>query len=269
MGFETILYDVEGGVGIVRLNRPHRMNAVIEQMYAELCQALELAQADDGVRALVLTGSVLKRPTGDKQAFCAGADLKEHGAGTRTPEQKRQYILEAHETTRRLYTCTRPVIAAVNGPARGAGAEMALNCDFVLMADGASIGFPETSLGTFVGGGVTQHLSRLVGMTHAKRLVYTGAVLDGPAAVDLGLALSSHPIDELLPAALELARQIAEQAPISIAFAKQQIQDAPQRDLETVLMAEADAILACMTTADWQEGVDSFAQRRKPVYRGQ
>ena len=269
MGYETILYDREGGVGIVRLDRPHRMNAVIEQMYDELRQVLDEAEADREVRVIVLTGSVLKRPTGDKQAFCAGADLKEHGAGTRTAWQKRQYIFEAHETTRRIFACAKPVIAAVNGPARGAGAEMALNCDFVLMADAASIGFPETSLGTFVGGGVTQHLSRLVGMTQAKRLVYTGAVLDGPAAVELGLALSSHPIDELMPAALELAAQIADKAPISIAFAKQQIQDAPQRDLETVLMAEADAILGCMTTADWQEGVDSFAERRKPVYRGE
>lgn len=268
MGFETILYDVEGGVGIVRLDRPHRMNAVIEQMYDELCQALELAQADAGVRALVLTGSVLKRPTGDKQAFCAGADLKEHGAGTRTPWQKRQYILDAHETTRRLYTCTKPVIAAVNGPARGAGAEMALNCDFVLMADSASIGFPETSLGTFVGGGVTQHLARLVGMTQAKRLVYTGAVLDGAAAAALGLALASHPLDELMPAARELASSLASRAPISMAFAKELMQKAPRRDLETALLAETEAITACMGTEDWQEGLDAFAQQRPPVYRG-
>ena len=266
--YETILYEEEGGIGTICLDRPHRMNAVIEQMYLDLQDALALARVDGSVRALILTGTTWSRPQGDKQAFCAGADLKEHGAGRRTAWQRRQYIELAHETTHQLYTFPRPVIAAINGPARGAGAEMALNCDFVLMADNASIAFPETSLGTFVGGGVTAHLPRLVGMTQAKRLVYTGAVLDGRGAAELGLALSSHPLDELMPAARELAGQVAARAPISIEFAKQHMQAASLRDPRTALLAETEAILACMTTEDWQEGVDSFAERRAPVYRG-
>ncbi len=268
MTYETILLDVEGGVATVRLNRPERMNAVIEQMYLELLDALAQARDRGDVRVLILTGSVRRRPEGDKQAFCAGADLKEHAAGKRTPHQKRQYIKLAHEATRQLYTMPLPTIAAVNGPARGAGAEMALNCDFVLMADTASLAFPETSLGTFVGGGVTRHLAPLVGMAQAKRLVYTGAVLDGPAAEQLGLALSSHPLDALIPAAQALAATLASKAPISMAFAKELMQKAPRRDLETTLLAETEAITACMGTEDWQEGVDAFAQKRPPVYRG-
>jgi enoyl-CoA hydratase len=268
MTYETLLLDVDSGVATVRLDRPERMNAVIEQMYTELLHALARVRDDGDVRVLILTGSVRRRPEGDKQAFCAGADLKEHGAGRRTPHQKREYIELAHETTRQLYTLPQPTIAVVNGPARGAGAEMALNCDFVLMADTATLAFPETSLGTFVGGGVTRHLAQLVGMAQAKRLVYTGAVLDGAAAAALGLALASHPLDELMPAARELASSLASRAPISMAFAKELMQKAPRRDLETALLAETEAITACMGTEDWQEGLDAFAQQRPPVYRG-
>lgn len=265
---ETVLYEERGSVGVIRLNRPDRMNAVIEQMYLDLLTVLDHAEANDETRSLILTGSVRRRPEGDKQAFCAGADLKKHAEADRSPWQKREYILLAHETTRRIYEASMPVIAAVNGPARGAGAEMAVSCDFIIMADTASIAFPETSLGTFVGGGVTAHLPRLVGMTQAKRLVYTGKVLDGAAAVDCGLALESVSLDELMPSALALAETIADKAPISIAFAKEHLQLSPDRDLRTVLLTEAEAIVACMTTDDWAEGIAAFMEKRKPQYRG-
>jgi enoyl-CoA hydratase len=268
MNLETVLFERKDQVGIIRLNRPERMNAVIEQMYLDLLTVLDNVRQDSSIRALILTGTVWKREKGDKQCFCAGADLKKHGEGDRTAWQKREYILLAHETTRQIYEFEKPIIAAVNGPARGAGSEMALNCDFVLMAEQASIGFPETSLGTFVGGGVTKHLTNLVGMTQAKRLVYTGEVLDGPKAVEIGLALESVPVDKLMERALELANKIAEKAPISTAFAKEHLQKALQLDLKTVLLKEAEAILACMNTEDWHEGIVSFSEKRKPIYKG-
>jgi len=268
MKLETVLYDREEKVGIIRLNRPERMNAVIEQMYLDLQVVLDDVRKDDKIRALILTGTTWQRPKGDKEAFCAGADLKKHSAGERTPWQKREYIFLAHETTRQLYELPKPVIVAVNGPARGAGSEMALNGDLLLMADTATIGFPETGLATFVGGGVTSHLVKLVGMMKAKELVYTGRILDGPAAVDLGLALKSVPLVQLLPEALKLAHLLADKAPVSMAFAKKLIHKAPLWDLETVLLAEAEAILACMNTEDWHEGVRSFTEKRQPEYRG-
>lgn len=268
MNYETVLYEVKDGVGILRLNRPERMNAVIEQLYLDIQSVLAAAEKDDLVRALILTGSVRRRPEGDKQAFCAGADLKEHKKGERSPWQKREYILLAHETTRLIYVFPKPVIVAVNGPARGAGTEMALNGDFLLMADTASIAFPETGLGTFVGGGVTSHLGKLIGRQKAKELVFTGKVLDGAAAVEYGLALKSVPVEELLPTALEMATQMAAKAPISMRFAKTILNQAESLDLQTTLMLEAEAILACMTTEDWREGIVSFAEKRKPVYHG-
>ena len=268
MAYETLLVERDDHVMIVRLDRPERMNAVIEQMYLDLQVVLAEAREDPEVRAVVLTGSVRRSPKGDKQAFCAGADLKEHGAGRRTPEQKRAYIELAHETTRQLYELPLPVIAAVNGPARGAGAEMALNCDLVLMAHTASIAFPETGLGTFVGGGVTRHLTQLVGLAKAKYLVYTGAVLDGASAAVIGLALSSHPLEDLMPRALHLARTMAGKAPISMAMAKDLLHRAASTDAATALDAETEAILDCMKTRDWQEGIDSFAEKREPRFEG-
>ncbi len=266
MTYETVIYERQDGVGILRLNRPERMNAVIEQLYLDIQSVLVEAEKDDQVRALILTGSV--RPKGNKQAFCAGADLKEHKKGERTAWQKREYILLAHETTRLLYVFPKPVIVAVNGPARGAGSEMALNGDFLLMADTASIAFPETGLGTFVGGGVTSHLGKLIGRQKAKELVFTGRVLDGKAAVEMGLALKSVPVEELMPTALELAATMAQKAPISMKFAKTILNQAESLDLQTALMIEAEAILSCMTTEDWREGIVAFAEKRTPEYHG-
>lgn len=268
MEFETVLYDKEDRVGVIRLNRPSRMNAVIEQMYLDIQAVLSEAQEDESIRALILTGSVLKRSGGEKQAFCSGADLKQHSAGERSPFQKRAYILLAHETTRMIHDFPKPVVVAVNGPARGAGAEMALNGDFILMADTATIGFPETGLGTFVGGGVTYLLPQIVGMMKAKELIYTGRIVTGPEAVKLGLALESFPVEELMPAALVLARKLAEKAPMSMAFAKDMVHCAPYRDFKTILLVEAEAILACMNTRDWHEGIASFAEKRKPEFTG-
>jgi len=268
MAYETIKYVCEETVGIIQLNRPERMNAVNEGMYHEIQDALNSAETDPSIRALILTGSVLKKDGNAKQAFCAGADLKKHSTGERTPAQKRAYILLAHETTRKIYQFPKPIIAAVNGPARGAGAEMAINCDFIIMAEEATIAFPEVGLGTFVGGGVTYLLPRIVGLLKAKELIYTGRVIDGKSAVTLGLAMRSFPTEVLMQEAKSFVRALAEKAPFSLQLAKKWLQESALLEIETVLLQEAEAILSCMNTEDWHEGVRAFMEKRKPVYRG-
>jgi len=268
MSFQTIELLTEGPVATIRLNRPERMNAVIEDMYLEIQEALAVLRADPQVRAVILTGAMLKRDGSEKQAFCAGADLKEHASARRNPAQRRQYILLAHETVRLLHEFPRPVIAAVNGPARGAGAEMALACDFLLMAEDATLAFPETGLGTFVGGGVTFLLPRQIGLARAKELIYTGKVLDGPAAVECGLALACYPVSSLLQESRKLAREISEKGPISIGLAKRHLQRAPDSNFVTALQREAEAILACMNTADWREGLWAFQEKKRPRFTG-
>lgn len=268
MGYETIRLDLEGSVAVVRLSRPERMNAVTETMYRELIDVLDQTGRDADLRALVVTGSIRVKDGVSKQAFCAGADLKEHAAGRRSDAEQRAYIELAHEATRRLYRHPNPVVAAVNGPARGAGAEMAMACDLVLMAEEATLAFPETSLGTFVGGGVTWHLPRVVGLARAKELIYTGRVIDGREAVRLGLAVRAVPVDELEAEAMALARRLAGQAPLSMRLAKEQLQDAADHDLDAALRLEAEGILACMETDDWHEGASAFVERRAPRFRG-
>ncbi len=268
MSYETILYSRSGNIGLIRLNRPERMNAVIEEMYVEIQDALAKAGEDGEVRALVLTGSVLKKGDVEKQAFCAGADLKKHSTGERTHKQKREYILLAHETTRLLYEFPKPIIAAVNGPARGAGTEMAVSCDFIFMAEEATLAFPETGLGTFIGGAATYHLPRIIGLNRAKELIYSGRVLDGRAALEMGLALRCYPAAQLLDEAKAFAQILAAKAPYSMAFAKKRLQQSPALDIDTVLHLEAEAILTCMDTEDWHEGVKAFAEKRNPVYKG-
>ena len=268
MSYDTIRYEKRGEIAVIRLHRPERMNAVIEEMYHELDRALADARDDGEVRAVVLTGSVRVKDGVEKHAFCAGADLKKHDAGERSHAEKRRYILLAHESTRLLHTFPKPVIAAINGPARGAGVEMALCADLIMMAHDATMAFTETGLGTFVGGGATHHLPKLVGPARAKELIYTGRVVDGREAVALGMAISSHPVDRLEAEAVALAEHIAGRAPISVAHAKRLLQLPAGVDLETVLRMEADAILSCMDTEDWHEGIRSFVEKRAPEFKG-
>ncbi len=268
MDFEAINYRKDGVVGIIQLDRPERMNAVNEAMYREIQSVLNHSESDNDIRVLIITGSVLKKDGVEKQAFCAGADLKEHAAGKRDKVQKREYIELAHATTRMIYEFPKPVIAAINGPARGAGVEMALNCDFIVMAENATIAFTETSLGTFVGGGVTDILPSTVGIMKAKQLIYSGKVIDGKDAVNLGIVLETVPVDEVVSFSMAFANDLAEKAPLSIKLAKSRLQNSKLIDIEQVLKLETEAILSCMETDDWYEGIQAYMEKRKPVYKG-
>lgn len=268
MTFNTIKYNTDDDIGIITLNRPERMNAVIEEMYQEIQDVLLLAKNNNLIRTIILTGSALEKNGQIKQAFCAGADLKKHSSGERSLKQKKEYIMLAHETCRLLYEFPKPVIASVNGAARGAGTEMALNCDFIIMAEDATLAFPETGLGTCVGGGVTKHLSSILGITKAKELIYTGKIIDGKIAVEKGIALASYPFNELYDKTKIFAKELSQKAPVSIKLVKQLIHQAVNMDIKTSLDKETDAIIECMQTKDWQEGIKAFNEKRKPLYKG-
>jgi enoyl-CoA hydratase len=260
MAFATIRYEVLDGIGEIRLNRPHRLNAVVQQLYDELGQALDQAEADREVRAVLLTG--------EGRAFCVGADLKEHRAG-RTPFDRREYLRGEQAVCRRLMLLRKPVVTAVNGYALGAGAEMAIASDFIVMGATAKIGLPEIGLGNFIGGGVSYLLPRLVGLAKARELVFLGVQIDGTEAHRIGLASRVVPDSELMVQARAFARELTRKAPLSMQLAKEQLTLAAERTLDATLVAELEGMTFCATTRDWQEGVDAFAEKRAPVFTGE
>ncbi|WP_445000888.1 enoyl-CoA hydratase/isomerase family protein [Halomonas mongoliensis] len=257
--YETLIIRRHGQVQEIRFNRPHRLNAVTEALYTELNDALTRAEADGEVRVVVLTG--------EGRAFCVGADLKEHKQG-RTAFDRRQYLQGEQIVCKRLMQMQTPVIAAVNGYALGAGAELALAADFMLMAESAQIGLPEVSIGNFLGGGVTWLLPRLVGLAKARELVFLGERIDGAEAVRIGLANRHYPDEGFLEAALAFAEKVASKAPLSMALAKEQLTFSGERTLDACLTAELEGMTFVGTTRDWQEGVDAFAEKRTPRFQG-
>jgi len=247
-------------VRIFRLNRPERLNAVSLPLYQALEAGLAETATDAGIRVVIITG--------EGRGFCSGADLKAHREHAQTPEERREYIETGQRVYRAIQTLPQPVIAAVNGHAIGAGIELALSCDFVVIAEDAKLRLPENTLGTFIGGGTAYTLRRRVGYAKAAELILLGEFFSGRDAHEMGLANRLATAEEVLPVALELAAKLARNAPVSMRLAKQVLDRAERLGPDGTLQAEADALDECMVTDDWREGVRAFAEGRDPVYRG-
>jgi enoyl-CoA hydratase/carnithine racemase len=259
MEFDQVLTDVEDHVLTITLNRPDRLNAWTATMSRELIAAFDRADADDDVRAVVVTGA--------GRGFCAGADL---AGGGETFDPRARESTDAiprdngGQFTLRVFDCTKPVIAAINGPAVGVGATMTLPMDIRLAADDARIGFVFARRGIVPEACSSWFLPRIVGISRAMEWVATGRVFPAREALEGGLVRSLHPRDELLAAAYGLAREIADNAsPVSVALAR--------RMLWTMLGAEhpmlahrADSrgMFARGQSADAREGVTSFLEKR-------
>jgi enoyl-CoA hydratase/carnithine racemase len=262
MEFEQIRYEVEAGVATVTLNRPERLNAWTPVMQQELIAALDAADADDGVRAVVFTG--------EGRGYCAGADLATGGS---TFERGQQLPAEEHRDgggvfTLRAFESTKPLIAAINGPAVGVGITMTLPMDVRLAADDARIGFVFARRGIVPEAASSWFLPRIVGISRAMEWVATGRVFDAQEALDGGLVRSLHPRSELLPAAYELAREIADNtAPVSVALARKMLWrmlGAPHpRDAHR---ADSLAMYARGRSADAREGVTAFLEKRRAEF---
>jgi enoyl-CoA hydratase/carnithine racemase len=237
--------DVEGGLRILTLNRPHRLNAILPVLLEDLVAALQDADGDDSVRAIVLTGA--------GRAFCAGDDLKDFDAQTGDESSTRAYIERIQDVTRAIMLGSKPVIGAIRGWAVGGGLEWVINCDFAVAAAGTRFFFPEISLGVFVTGGVTLLLPRLVGLQRARELILLGERFDAAQAHAWGLVWKVVPDGELMTEALALARRIAA-LPAERA-----------RDLRRILAGEAgrlEAAMAAETEATVRGFLDPETARR-------
>ena len=256
-----LLYEKRGDVALLTFNRPDRLNAVSRAMYEAIEVAFEDLSKDERVRVIVLTGA--------GRAFSVGADLKAHGSGGMTDAERRAYVASGQQTSRLIQNSRQPVIAAVNGHAIGAGLEMALASDFIIAANEAKLRFPEIALGTFIGGGTVYTLAQRVGLAKAKELIMLGEFFTGAEAAAMGLTNRAAPAADVLTQALDVAGQLAARAPISMALAKRLLNRAPYLDAETALDLEAEALIACMRTKDWKEGLKAFAEKREPRFTGE
>ncbi len=245
-------------VAVLRLNRPDRLNAVSLELYEQLSKALEVIDADERYRAAVITGQ--------GRAFCAGADLQARGESDPDPETRRRYVEIGQAAYRRLQLLRVPIVAAVNGHAIGAGLELALSCDFIIVAVDAKLRFPEIGLGTFIGGGTVYTLAQRVGLAKAKELIMLGEFFSGADAETIGLANRAVPAAEVWEHSMRLAESLAAQAPISMGFAKSLLREAQRVDNDTAMAMEADALLSCMATDDWHEGIKAFHEKRTPKF---
>ncbi len=264
LGFETIGYEVAEGVLTITLNRPDRLNAFTPTMGRELIEAFDRADADDEVRAIIVTGA--------GRGFCAGADLAADGSTF----DWRDRVTEEQEVPRdgggqvalRIFASTKPVLAAINGPAVGVGITMTLPMDIRLAAEGARIGFVFVRRGIVPEACSSWFLPRLVGISRAMEWVASGRVFSAQEALAGGLVRSVHPEGELLGAARALAGEIAAHtAPVSVALARRLMWSglgaAHPMDAHR---ADSRAMFARGQSADAREGVTSFLEKREPEF---
>ena len=255
--YRTLQTTVDDGVATLTLNRPAHRNALGDGMADELADAYTRLDGDDSVRVLVLTGT--------PPAFCAGADLAAGDATFDAPGPG----FSAAGLDVPAWSLSKPVIAAVNGHALGLGLTLALQCDIRFFAADARYGVVQVRRG--VVGDAYSHwvLPRLVGMAHAAEVLLTGATFDGHRAVTLGLGSRVLPADEVLPAALELAHDVARNtAPMSVAASKRLLWDSFELDRAGVGARETEIHLALMGHDDAKEGVRAFLAKRPPEWTG-
>jgi enoyl-CoA hydratase len=244
----------EGGVGLIRLDRPAQLNALCDQLMAELGDALAAFDADPAVGAIVITGS--------EKAFAAGADIKEM-KDRGFPATFQNDFIAAWE---RILTVRKPVIAAVSGFALGGGCELAMMCDLIIASETAKFGQPEITLGIIPGAGGTQRLTRAVGKAKAMDLILTGRMMDAAEAERAGLVARVVAPEKLMEEALAAARKIASLSPVAVAMAKEAVNVAQETGLREGVRFERRLFLSLFGTPDQREGMAAFVEKRKPHF---
>jgi 2-(1,2-epoxy-1,2-dihydrophenyl)acetyl-CoA isomerase len=263
MTYKCLLYDVEDGIATLTLNRPERLNALGDTLRDDLHDAVTRAAEDPDVRVMILTGA--------GKGFCAGGDVKamnenkERGASRPLMEK---VAPGRDRTVLALRDAPKPVIAAVNGAAAGAGMNLALACDIRLASAAAKFAQAFVKRGLHPDWGGTYFLPRVVGTAKACELIFTGEIIDAQEALRLGLVSAVHSPDALMPAARALARKIADGPPIAIRLAKRAIYHSLESDLRQALEFETYAQNICFETEDAGEGISAFVQKRPPAFRG-
>lgn len=253
----VLLVDLADGIATLTVNRPKALNALNSEVLRELHAAVDALEGK--ARGILLTGSGTK-------AFVAGADIaemKDYG-----PEEAEAFSLRGQAAFQALSDFPGPVVCAIPGFALGGGLELALACDILVAADGAKLGLPEATLAVVPGFGGSQRLPRRVGPGAAKRLLFTGAMVDANEALAMGLVDVVVPADELMAAAARLLTKTLRNGPLAVADCKRLVNDGMDLPLRDAIAMEAEAFGAIFGTADQTEGMDAFLAKRKPAFKG-
>jgi len=256
MSYEYILTETRGRVALITLNRPKQLNALAPKLMQELGAALYAFDADDGVGAIVITGS--------EKAFAAGADIGVMKDFDFQHAFRTNYITRDWEHLRNV---RKPVIAAVAGYALGGGCELAMMCDIVIAAESAKFGQPEITLGILPGSGGTQRLPRAVGKAKAMDLCLTARMMDAQEAERAGLASRVVPNDKLLEEAMAAAEKIAAQSLPATMMIKEAVNRAYESTLSEGVLFERRLFHAAFALDDQKEGMAAFVEKRKPKFR--
>jgi len=256
MAYENILVETRGRVALITLNRPKALNALSPELMRELGEALSDFDANDGVGAIVVTGS--------EKAFAAGADIKAMKDWGYMDVYRADYITAEWETINRI---RKPVVAAVAGYALGGGCELAMMCDFILAADTAKFGQPEINLGILPGAGGTQRLPRFVGKSKAMEMVLTGRMMDAAEAERCGLVSRVLPAATLIEEAIKTAEKMCELSLPVVMLAKESVNRAFETTLSEGVRFERRLFHSCFAIEDQKEGMAAFVDKRKPAFK--
>jgi enoyl-CoA hydratase len=259
MEFKFIICEKSQGVTTITLNRPEALNAFSKEVVEEVLEALEDSKSDESIHVVILTGA------GEK-AFSAGADIKTMKGMNAL--KARELSLMGEKLCYGVERLEKPVIAAINGFALGGGLELAMACDLRIASETARMGQTEINIGLIPGWGGTQRLTRLIGKTKAKELVYTGKIVDAKTAEQYGLVNMVVPPDKFKETVYQFALDLAQKAPVALKVAKALIDKGSDMGLDAALALERKGFGVVGSTEDLQEGVAAFIEKRKPIFKG-
>jgi len=259
MVFENLIFETRAGIGYLTLNRPDKLNTLNRELTQEVGVCLEAVQKDDEVKAVIIRGA------GEK-AFAAGADITELiMLGTL---ESKEMAGAGQKVFELLENLGKPVIAAINGYALGAGCELAMACTIRIATETARFGQPEVRLGVIPGHAGTQRLPRLVGKGRALEMLLTGDPIDAQEAYRIGLVNHVVPTEELMPTAERIAKVLMANAPLAIKFMLEAVNRGLEMSQPEGESLEADLFALCYTTEDLQEGMQAFLEKRQPKFKG-
>jgi enoyl-CoA hydratase len=251
-----IAAETDGGVGIIRLNRPKVLNALNPALMEQLAEQLEAWETDESILCTIITGN--------DRAFAAGADI-----GDMAPQSPvTMYERDQFATWDRIARCKKPIVAAVSGFALGGGCELMMMCDIVIASETAQFGQPEINLGVIPGAGGTQRMTRAVGKAVAMDLILTGRFLSAKEALELGLVSRVVPPEHYFTEALKAARTMASKGAVALRLGKEAVNKAYEMTLAEGIQHERKLFYMLFATEDQKEGMAAFVEKRRPTFQG-